>query len=115
MKSDYLVPLISFWSLRNVFDCDTDSDSLLLTSRERDACQQHVFRAVHVSYLSLQDLEPVLDNYRSQIKVIIIHQDPRTVFFNQKITETARVFGARICIQMMRDLERMSEFSTYTR
>ena len=31
------------------------------------------------------------------------------------MAEDARKFGARMCLQMMRDLERMTEFSTYAR
>ena len=101
--------------LRNVFDCDTDTESLLLTPEERDTCQQHVYRAVHVSHLSMRDLEPVLANYRTQVKVVILHQDPRTVYKAERVTEDARKFGARMCLQMMRDMERMTEFSTYAR
>ena len=100
---------------RNVFDCDTDTESLLLTSEERDTCQQHVYRAVHVSHLSMRDLEPLLATYRTQVKVVILHQDPRTVYKVERVTEDARKFGARMCLQMMRDLERMTEFSTYSR
>ena len=98
-----------------MFDCDTDTESLLLTPEERDTCQQHVYRAVHVSHLSMRDLEPVLANYRTQVKVVILHQDPRTVYKAERVTEDARKFGARMCLQMMRDLERMTEFSTYSR
>ena len=101
--------------IRNVFDCDTDDDSLLISPEERETCQNHVYRAVHVSYLSMADLEPILNNYRSQIKVIILHQDPRTIFFNEKIEEDVGRFSARMCIQMIRDMERMNEFSAYIR
>ena len=101
--------------IRNVFDCHTDDDSLLMSAEEREACQNHVYRAVHVSYMSMQDLEPILNNYRSEIKVIILHQDPRSVYYNEKIEEDVRRFSARMCIQMMRDMERMNEFSAYIR
>ena len=102
-------------SCRNVFDCDTDTESLLLTSGERDACQQHVYRGAHVSHMAMRDLEPILANYRTQLKVVILHQDPRTVYRAERVVEDARSFGARMCIQMMRDMERMIEFSTYSR
>ena len=100
---------------RNVFDCDTDSDSVLLSAEERDTCAGHVYRAVHVSHLALRDLEPVLANYRAQLKVVVLHEDPRTVFHAEKISEDARKFGSRMCLQMMRDMERMTEFSAYSR
>ena len=51
----------------------------------------------------------------SQVKVVILHQDPRTVYKADRVAEDARKFGARMCLQMMRDLERMTEFSTYSR
>ena len=51
--------------VRNVFHCDTETDSLLLTRQERLQCQQAPHRAVHLSYLSLRDLEPLLQNFRS--------------------------------------------------
>ena len=101
--------------IRNVFECETQSDSRLMTGEERDTCQSHVYRAVHVSHLSMMDLEPVLSRYRTQIKVIFIHQDPRSVFFNDEISENGRMFGTRICLQMIRDIQRMEEFSAYTR
>lgn len=98
-----------------MFECDKHSDSLLLTEDDRQTCQRHVYRAVHVSYLSMMDLEPILNNYRSEIKVIFVHQDPRSVYFNDNIAEDARLFGSRICLQMMRDMQRLEEFSAYTR
>ena len=49
---------------RNVFQCDSETDSLLVSRQERVQCQQAKYRAVHLSYLSLQQLEPLLQNFR---------------------------------------------------
>ena len=50
--------------VRNVFHCDTQTDSLLVSRQERVQCQQAKYRAVHLSYLSLHQLEPLLQNFR---------------------------------------------------
>ena len=51
--------------VRNVFQCDTQTDSLLLSREERTRCQQANYRAVLLSHLTLQHLEPALQNFRS--------------------------------------------------
>ena len=51
--------------VRNVFQCDTQTDSLLLSRSERTRCQQANYRAVLLSHLTLQHLEPALQNFRS--------------------------------------------------
>ena len=51
--------------MRNVFQCDSQTDSLLLSRQERIKCQQTNYRAVLVSHLTLQHLEPALQNFRS--------------------------------------------------
>ena len=51
--------------MRNVFQCDSQTDSLLLSRQERVRCQQSDYRAVLLSHLTLQHLEPALQNFRS--------------------------------------------------
>ena len=51
--------------VRNVFQCHSQTDSLLLSREERIRCQQSNYRAVLVSHLTLQHLEPALQNFRS--------------------------------------------------
>ena len=51
--------------LRNVWQCDSQTESLLLSRQERIRCQQANYRAVRLSHLTLQHLEPALQNFRS--------------------------------------------------
>ena len=51
--------------VRNVFQCESQTDSLLLSREERIRCQQANYRAVQLSHLTLQHLEPALQNFRS--------------------------------------------------
>ena len=42
--------------------------------------------------------------------MVIVQTDPRTVYYKDQVEEKAELFSARMCHQMVRDVERMEEF-----
>ena len=69
--------------VRNVFQCDTQTDSLLLSRQERIRCQQANYRAVLLSHLTLQHLEPALQNFRSLNTHISYHKVASFIFIKK--------------------------------
>ena len=55
--------------IRNVFDCDRENSSKLLSKEERVGCQEKKLRAVLISALPVVDLEPILGQYGPRLKV----------------------------------------------
>ena len=55
--------------IRNVFDCDRENSSKLLSKEERARCQEKKLRAVIISALPVTDLEPILGQYGPHLKV----------------------------------------------
>ena len=47
--------------------------------------------------------------------MVIVQTDPRTAYYREAVKERAELWGARICQQMLRDLERMEEFGATNR
>ena len=61
--------------IRNVFDCDRENSSKLLSKEERARCREKKFRAVVVSALPVTDLEPILAQYGPHLKVVKVQID----------------------------------------
>ena len=47
--------------------------------------------------------------------MVVVQTDPRTLYYHDGANERAELWGARICQQMVRDLERMEEFGATNR
>ena len=61
--------------IRNVFDCDRENSSKLLSKEERARCQEKKLRAVIISALPVTDLEPILGQYGPHLKVVKVQID----------------------------------------
>ena len=90
--------------VRNVFDCEKENSSALLSKAERAECVGMEWRAVVVSHLAVRHLEPVLQRYRAQLRVVLVLHDPRGLVIRE--AAPARV----ICRELLTDLQRLQEF-----
>ena len=90
--------------VRNVFDCDKENSSALLSKAERAECVGMERRAVVVSHLAVRHLEPVLQRYRAQLRVVLVLHDPRGLVIRE--AAPARL----ICRELLTDLQRLQEF-----
>ena len=68
-KATSAAVLSSLNLIRNVFDCDRENSSKLLSKEERVGCQEKKLRAVLISALPVVDLEPILGQYGPRLKV----------------------------------------------
>ena len=47
--------------------------------------------------------------------MVIVQTDPRNVFYREDVKERPELFSARMCQQMVRDVERMEEYGASNR
>ena len=47
--------------------------------------------------------------------MVIVQTDPRNVFYREEVKERPELFSARMCQQMVRDVERMEEYGASNR